>query len=441
MRKFNIIAIVTALAASTLAGCGTANTKIDFDPDHIIASIKDSDVKLDYATANTYVRIMQAETYDYAQGVMEEDETPSDDIWSEVLTEKTENGYQTYGEVFKDETLDNLKTMLVSEEHMDDYNITFTDDEQERWNTVADDFVEKTDDAALEAMHADKASIVNTLRLMAIQDRVKTKVKKEADVTVDDTDVQQTTFSYTTVYKDSFNDPEQTAKDIKTAFEKSEDKDFSAAVSEQGITSSDVTITTNDPDYDEIGLDKDLVDEIMKLNDGECGYYTDKNGNIEVFYMTAKNDKDATNAKRSSKEEEKKTEYYNDTIEKWKDAAEIEIDKKAWDSIKVNKNAIYTELHENDADDSDTTVTATDDGGTVATGDSSVSVGVTASDGGEVNADVTTGKTDDAAGDTDEKPGDKDSDTKEEDSEEIAENNNNIDNSDENAGSDDNDTK
>ena len=316
MRKFNIIAIVTALAASTLAGCGTANTKIDFDPDHIIASIKDSDVKLDYATANTYVRIMQAETYDYAQGVMEEDETPSDDIWIEVLTEKTEKGYQTYGEVFKDETLDNLKTMLVSEEHMDDYNITFTDDEQERWNTVADDFVEKTDDAALEAMHADKTSIVNTLRLMAIQDRVKTKVKKEADVTVDDTDIQQTTFSYTTVYKDSFDDPEQTAKDIKSAFEKSEDKDFSAAVSEQGITSSDVTITTNDPDYDEIGLDKDLVDEIMKLNDGECGYYTDENGNIEVFYMTAKNDKDATDAKRSSKEEEEKTEYYNDTIGK-----------------------------------------------------------------------------------------------------------------------------
>ena len=139
---------------------------------------------------------------------------------------------------------------------------------------------------------------------------LKTKVKKEADVTVDDTDIQQTTFSYTTVYKDSFDDPEQTAKDIKSAFEKSEDKDFSAAVSEQGITSSDVTITTNDPDYDEIGLDKDLVDEIMKLNDGECGYYTDENGNIEVFYMTAKNDKDATDAKRSSKEEEEKTEYY-----------------------------------------------------------------------------------------------------------------------------------
>ena len=432
MRKFNIIAIAAALTASMFSGCGTATEK--FEPDYIIASIKDSDVKLDYATANTYVRIMQAETYDYAQGVMEEDETPSDDIWSEVLTEKTEKGYQTYGEVFKDETLDNLKSMLVSEEYMDDYNITFTDDEQERWNTVADDFIEKTDEAALEAMHADKASIVNTLRLMAIQDRVKTKIKKEADVTVDDADVQQTTFSYTTVYKDSFDDPEQTAKDIKSAFEKSEDKDFSAAVSEQGITSSDVTITTNNPDYDEIGLDKDLVDEIMKLNDGECGYYTDENGNVEVFYMTAKNDKDATDAKRSSKEEEKKTEYYNDTIEKWEDAVEFEIDKKAWDSIKVNKNAIYTELHESDTENSDTTVTATDDGGTVTAGDSSVSVGVTASDGGEVNADVTTGKTEDndAA---------ENNDTKEEDSEEIAENNNNINNSDENAGSDDDDTK
>lgn len=428
MRKFNIIAIAAALTASMLSGCGTATEK--FEPDYIIASIKDSDVKLDYATANTYVRIMQAETYDYAQGVMEEDETPSDDIWSEVLTEKTEKGYQTYGEVFKDETLDNLKSMLVSEEYMDDYNITFTDDEQERWNTVADDFIEKTDEAALEAMHADKASIVNTLRLMAIQDRVKTKIKKEADVTVDDADVQQTTFSYTTVYKDSFDDPEQTAKDIKSAFEKSEDKDFSAAVSEQGITSSDVTITTNDPDYDEIGLDKDLVDEIMKLNDGECGYYTDENGNVEVFYMTAKNDKDATDAKRSSKEEEKKTEYYNDTIEKWEDAVEFKIDKKAWDSIKVNKNAIYTELHESGTEDSDTTVTATDDGGTVTAGDSNVSVGVTASDGGEVNAEVTTGKTEEnTADDADEEPDDKNSDTKEENSAENAEDNNNINNS------------
>ena len=90
MRKFNIIAIVTALAASILAGCGTSNTKIDFDHDHIIASIKDSNVKMNYATANTYVRIMQAETYDYAQKVMKDDETPSDDIWSEVLTEKTD---------------------------------------------------------------------------------------------------------------------------------------------------------------------------------------------------------------------------------------------------------------------------------------------------------------------------------------------------------------
>ena len=117
-----------------------------------------------------------------------------------------------------------------------------------------------------------------------------------------------------------------------------------------------------------------------------------------------------------------------------KDAEEFEIDEKAWNSIKVNKNAIYTELHENDTEDNDTTVTATDDGGTVTTDDSSVSVGVTASDGGEVNADVTTGKTEDndAA---------ENNDTKEENGEKIAENNNNIDNSDENAGSDDNDTK
>lgn len=430
MRKFNIIAVIAALTASTLTGCGT--TAEDFEPDSIIASIKDSDVKLDYATASTYTRIMQAETYDYAQGVMEEDETPSDDIWSEVLTEKTDKGYQTYGEVFKDETLDNLKTMLISEEYMDDYNITFTDDEQERWSTIADDFIKKTDDAALEAMHADKDSVANTLRLMAIQDRVKTKVKKEADAEVDDADAQQTTFSYATVYKDSFDDPKQTAEDIKSAFEESEDKDFSAAVSEQGITSSDVTITTNDPDYDEIGLDKDLIDEILKLNDGECGYYEDDNGNVRVFYMKAKIDEDATQSKKDSLINEKKTEYYNDTIEKWKDAVEFDIDKKAWDSIKVNKKAIYTELHESDTEESDTTVTATDDGGTVTTDDSSVSVGVTASDGGEVNTDVAAGTAEDM--DSTDDTNDESTDTTED--KETTENDNNIDDSSNDTGID-----
>ena len=148
--------------------------------------------------------------------------------------------------------------------------------------------------------------------------------------------------------------------------------------------------------------------------------------------MKAKIDEDATQSKKDSLINEKKTEYYNDTIEKWKDAVEFDIDKKAWDSIKVNKKAIYTELHESDTEESDTTVTATDDGGTVTTDDSSVSVGVTASDGGEVNTDVAAGTAEDM--DSTDDTNDESTDTTED--KETTENDNNIDDSSNDTGID-----
>ena len=97
MRKFNIIAIAAALTASILSGCGAATEK--FEPDYIIASIKDSDVKLDYATANTYVRIMQAEEDEMLKllpvayqdmmtyGELDDDEKELLELWKKILGE------------------------------------------------------------------------------------------------------------------------------------------------------------------------------------------------------------------------------------------------------------------------------------------------------------------------------------------------------------------
>jgi len=72
MRKFNIIAAITILSASMLTGCGKEIK--EYNDSYIVASVKNGDSKLDYATASTYLRIMQAQTYDYVQNQLKEEE-------------------------------------------------------------------------------------------------------------------------------------------------------------------------------------------------------------------------------------------------------------------------------------------------------------------------------------------------------------------------------
>ena len=131
-----------------------------------MASVKNGDSKLDYATASTYLRIIQAQTYDYVQNQLKEEKTTSDDIWNSPLSKDDNSKYNTYGEQFKGEALSDLETMLISEERSEDYNVKFTDNDEKKCDETADTFIEKTGADAVGAMHASKESVVNMLKLM-----------------------------------------------------------------------------------------------------------------------------------------------------------------------------------------------------------------------------------------------------------------------------------
>lgn len=69
MQKKKVMAILlsTAIAASTFIGCGADKAKDYKDADTVMFIDKDN--KIDYATACTYTRMMQAETYSYMQSI------------------------------------------------------------------------------------------------------------------------------------------------------------------------------------------------------------------------------------------------------------------------------------------------------------------------------------------------------------------------------------
>lgn len=378
MQKKKVMAILlsTAIAASTFIGCGTDKAKDYKDADTVMFIDKDN--KIDYATACTYTRMMQAETYSYMQSMLQRFNSSAVDVdmWSQSLEDTDEDSkkYKTYGEQFKGNTLDSLKSLLLDKLYgSKEYEVAFTDDDKKECESVADEFIEKMSKDDLKAMHASKKTMMNVLELMTYETRVKNAIESDVDTKVSDDEAGQSTFSYVEIKK---KDAKKKEKKIKSLIKKVEaGTDISTAASDAGFTAQSVTFTTADPEYDEYG--KEMLKKVSKMKDGECDSYKDAKGNTIILYMQSVNDQSATETKKDDIISDRKDKAYEDKLDEWKDKKKVTINKDAWNSIKTDKNEVFQrmETEENSSDSDDST------GTTVAnSNDSDTSVSVSSSD-------------------------------------------------------------
>lgn len=378
MQKKKVMAILlsTAIAASTFIGCGTDKAKDYKDTDTVMFIDKDN--KIDYATACTYTRMMQAETYSYMQSMLQRFNSSAVDVdmWSQALEDTDEDSkkYKTYGEQFKGNTLDSLESLLLDKLYgSKEYEVTFTDDDKKECESVADEFIEKMSKDDLKAMHASKKTMMNVLELMTYETRVKNAIESDVDTKVSDDEAGQSTFSYVEIKK---KDAKKKDKKIKSLIKKVEaGTDISTAASNAGFTAQSVTFTTADPEYDEYG--KEMLKKVSKMKDGECDSYKDAKGNTIILYMQSVNDQSATETKKDDIISDRKDKAYEDKLDEWKDKKKVTINKDAWNSIKTDKNEVFqrmeTEENSSDSDDSTGTTVANSD-------DSDTSVSVSSSD-------------------------------------------------------------
>ena len=409
MQKKKVMAILlsTAIAASTFIGCGADKTKDYKDTDTVMFIDKDN--KIDYATACTYTRMMQAETYSYMQSMLQRFNSSAADVdmWSQSLEDTDEDSkkyktygeqfkgnildalasllqdklydskeyeYKTYGEQFKGNILDALASLLLDKLYgSKEYEVTFTDDDKKECESVADEFIEKMSKDDLKAMHASKKTMMNVLELMTYETRVKNAIESDVDTKVSDDEAGQSTFSYVEIKK---KDAKKKEKKIKSLIKKVEaGTDISTAASDAGFTAQSVTFTTADPEYDEYG--KEMLKKVSKMKDGECDSYKDAKGNTIILYMQSVNDQSATETKKDDIISDRKDKAYEDKLDEWKDKKKVTINKDAWNSIKTDKNEVFQrmETEENSSDSDDST------GTTVAnSNDSDTSVSVSSSD-------------------------------------------------------------
>lgn len=378
MQKKKVMAILlsTAIAASTFIGCGTDKAKDYKDADTVMFIDKDN--KIDYATACTYTRMMQAETYSYMQSMLQRFNSSAVDVdmWSQSLEDTDEDSkkYKTYGEQFKGNTLDSLKSLLLDKLYgSKEYEVTFTDDDKKECESVADEFIEKMSKDDLKAMHASKKTMMNVLELMTYETRVKNAIESDVDTKVSDDEAGQSTFSYVEIKK---KDAKKKEKKIKSLIKKVEaGTDISTAASDAGFTAQSVTFTTADPEYDEYG--KEMLKKVSKMKDGECDSYKDAKGNTIILYMQSVNDESATETKKDDIISDRKDKAYEDKLDEWKDKKKVTVNKDAWNSIKTDKNEVFQRMEtEEDGSDSDDSAGTT----VVNSDDSDTSVSVSSSD-------------------------------------------------------------
>lgn len=159
------------------------------------------------------------------------------DMWSQSLEDTDEDSkkYKTYGEQFKGNTLDSLKSLLLDKLcGSKEYEVTFTDDDKKECESVADEFIEKMSKDDLKAMHASKKTMMNVLELMTYETRVKNAIESDVDTKVSDDEAGQSTFSYVEIKK---KDAKKKEKKIKSLIKKVEaGTDISAAASDAGFT-------------------------------------------------------------------------------------------------------------------------------------------------------------------------------------------------------------
>lgn len=380
MKKLQVLALLlTACSMFTMTGCGKAKENKEYKDNYVIAKVNE-DVKVDYATAYAYLRMLQAEAYSYTQSMLSSNNATADKIWSNALND--DSGYATFGEQFKGESLDSLKEMMLCQVHSDDYEVSFSDEDEKSCSETVSKFIKNMDENSLKAMHADEDSISNVLKLLTVEERVKNKIEADIDTEVSNDEAGQSTFSYIKITKKDNKNPDKIAKKIIKNTKNG--TDFSTAASDEGFTAEDVSFTTTIPEYEEYG--KEMLKQALGMKDGDCDSYTDSNKNVIVMYMKAVNDSDATETKKNEIIEKRKTDAYDDVIKNWEKEDEVDIDKKAWESITVDDNTVF-KTKDSNSDSSD------GNGETVLdSGNSSVAVSASLSDGSDVNVNVTKGE-------------------------------------------------
>lgn len=322
MKKRAVVLLLAGLlAAGSLTGCES------LEDSDVVATVNDTDITA--GVANFYARYTQAQYETYYAGYM------GDDMWSG----EGEEG-ETYQDTVKDSILESLENMYLMEEHMDEYEVSLSDEEKNSIKEAASQFDESNGLAEKEKVSGTTDTVERILELLTIQKKVQDAIEAGADTEVSDEEAAQKSMQYV-VFPFSTTDEEGNSVDLtdeeKEALRTTAESfaagaagaaDFAAYATEQGQTSQDATF-----DGETSTLPAQLVEAADALDEGGTTGLVEGDNGYYVARVTSLLDREATDARKQEIISERQQDLLNETLDGWREDADIEVHERVWDKI------------------------------------------------------------------------------------------------------------
>lgn len=342
MKKTISLALAGVITASAALGCGNR-----INQDAVVATLKTGDetIEISLGLAN-FMAQYQAVTYDsYYLGWIGEE------LWATDLF----GSGSTLTDDVKEDVMDGIYEYKLLELHMEDYDVTITDEEMDAINKTAKQFIEDNDKKAINALGAKEEYLAELLRFSLIQEKMNNAMNTEVDTNVTDEEAAQRTYSYVKVSSAGYTDEEgnyvEYTDDEKAALKEELEKfaetvteDFAADAEAAGYTVDEESYGTDNEDMDE-GL-KTAIDA---LKEGETAGPIEADDNYYVIRLKSEFDEEATQEKKESIIEDRKDEHYTEVLDGYKEDVEWTIDEEVWAA--VNFDELYT-IKETDSTES-----------------------------------------------------------------------------------------
>lgn len=356
-KKFTALLLSGVMAASVLAGCG------GIDKDAVVATLDGQEIKL--GVANFAARLQQAQYDDFYTAYFGED------VWN---SDPYGNG-ATMQDNLKDSVIGSIEDMYVLKNHMDDYGVALSEEDQTAIKTAAADFMSVNTDDALEAMGATEDIVEEYLTLVTIQTRMREAIIVDADTNVSDEEANTSDYSYVVISKTSYKDADGNTVDY-TDEEKADLADtvkkFQSAATtvtlEDAADEFGYTVSTGSFASDNTTLDADVLAALQGLTEeGQVSDVVETDSSYYVLRLDTITDADKTEQHRQEIIGNRQSELYSKVLQGYKDEAEWVLNEKVWKTVTFD-NLFTTTVESTETETVDSTEPAATEEQTETTG-------------------------------------------------------------------------
>lgn len=345
------ILILTVALAVMLSGCNKSSEK-KLDTKSAVFTIEKDNKTVDAVS----------ESYAWLYVLMYKDQYESF-FGSEFWDEESEDG-TTYGEMFKEELLDEIKQVKILALEAEANGVTLNDEEKDICASNAQEYIESIEEDTLKKTGITADTLAEYDEDYTLYDKYKNELLKEKDVEINEDDVRQSDLfilNFETVDYDEEGEEVQVSDKKKAEQKKKaeeayamlkEGKDIETVAEEFGFDPDVCQMTTGktaEADQDEY-YDEAFETAAFALKEGEYSEVTECRDGYYIIQMITEENEEETAAAMESAEEAKADEIFMPMLEEMEEKYEVTMNEENWDKISFSADIAFVTEEADEAD-------------------------------------------------------------------------------------------